>query len=315
MSASDFDERKVRIDVSRFAPPRHRRPDRGATIAPVLERLSRGASEDDPDSTRAQSVPPVEPIHIHDAPSSLKIPLSMTGRLAAAMGLFAVLTVVSVTFLESKAERPASAVAPGTPEMSGASDMPKTVHTVSLRPDAAAVAEPQSAAAAQAAPSSPSSPPPAIGRGAPAATSSARPMAEPALALTAPLKAWAMFPDDPSARAWAPVAEPAKVKDANGGKDAAPKRAAVRRHKAKATRHARRKRHVKRRPVRAAAATAEQAPQTAPPAQAQANAAQPVKKLPLQAALDSIFGGPDEGASGNTAPAATGAATTGAAFQ
>ena len=141
MSTSDFDERKNGLDVSRFAPPRHRRPDGGATIAPVLERLSRGAAEDDPDATRAQSVPPVEPIHMHDAPSSLTIPLSMTGRLAVAMGLFAVLTVASVTFLESKAERPASAVAPGAPEMAGASDMPKTVRTVSLRPDAAAVAE------------------------------------------------------------------------------------------------------------------------------------------------------------------------------
>ena len=141
MSTSDFDERKNGLDVSRFAPPRHRRPDGGATIAPVLERLSRGAAEDDPDATRAQSVPPVEPIHMHDAPSSLTMPLSMTGRLAVAMGLFAVLTVASVTFLESKAERPASAVAPGAPEMAGASDMPKTVRTVSLRPDAAAVAD------------------------------------------------------------------------------------------------------------------------------------------------------------------------------
>ena len=315
MSTSDFDERKNSLDVSRFAPPRHRRPDGGATIGPVLERLSRGASEDDPDATRAQSVPPVEPIHMHDAPSSLTIPLSMTGRLAVAMGLFAVLTVVSVTFLESKAERPASAVAPSAPEMAGASDMPKTVHTMSLRPDATTVAEPPSSAAAQAAPSSPPPPTGNAGRGAPAATSPARPMAEPALALTVPLKAWAMFPDDPSARAWEPAAEPPKAKAVDGGKDAAPKRAAVRRHRAKATKHARRRRHVKRRPVRVAAPAAPAA-QTAPPAEAQANAAQPVKKLPLQAALDSIFGSQDEGASGDAAPAATGAATsTGAAFR
>ena len=141
------------------------------------------------------------------------------------------------------------------------------------------------------------------------------PMAEPALALTAPLKAWAMFPDDPSARAWAPAAEPPKAKAADGGKAAAPKRAAVRRHRAKATKHARRRRHVKRRPVRAAAAPAKPAAQTAPPAEAQANAAQPVKKLPLQAALDSIFGSRDEDASGNAAPGPAAPANSRAAFQ
>ncbi len=152
MSASDFVERKYHLDVSRYAPPQYRVPAGEATIRPILERLSRGISQDDPNSASAQSVPPAEPIHVYDACPPPKIPLSTTGRLAVALGLAAVLATVSVTFLQSKAEHPASAASAGTSktaETSDLADRPKKVHTVTLRPETTMAAEAQSATVAK----------------------------------------------------------------------------------------------------------------------------------------------------------------------
>ena len=152
MRVSDFVERKYHLDVSRYAPPQYRVPAGEATIRPILERLSRGISQDDPNSASALSVPPAEPIHAQDAFPPPKIPLSMTERLAVVMGLAAVLATVSVTFIQSKAEHPASAASADTSETAETSDIadrPKKVHTVTVRPAPTMVAEAQSSTVAK----------------------------------------------------------------------------------------------------------------------------------------------------------------------
>lgn len=312
MSTSDFDGRNDRLDVSRYAPPQYRVPDGQATIRPVLERLSRGEPQDDSNSASAQSVPPVEPIYVQDAPPSLKIPLSMTGRLAIAMGLVAVLATVSVTFFKFRAEHPASAAsadAGGAVKTSGNPDMPKVVRTVAVRPETTTVGEAQASAATTEPASSPARSGASVADRIEAiGMKQVQLRPEAALALTAPLTLWAMFPPAPTSGPGNSLAAPPNVDDVN---DAAPEQTAgAPQRKAKVTtpsRHNRRRR-ARTTQTRSAAARPQQA---IAPAQTEANAVQPTKKLPLQAALDAIFGNnadSDGGGSGAAAPATTGAA-------
>ena len=314
MRASDFDERRNRLDVSRYAPPQYRVPAGEATIRPVLERLSRGISQDDPNSAFALSVPPAEPIHVQDASPSPKIPLSVTERLAVAIGLAAVLATVSVTFLQSNAEHPASAVSAGTSktaETSDLADRPKKVHTVTLRPQTTMAAEAQSSTVAkQLAPPSAQSGASVADRIEAVGTKPAQPRREAELALAAPLTMWAMFPAAPASGPWSSSTEPPDAKDV---KDAPERTASVPHPKAKATKHVRRNSGHRTRPQQAqsAAAKPQLAKQAAAPAETQTNAAQPIKKFPLQAALDAIFGnrgGSNDSASGSAAPTTGGAA-------
>lgn len=325
MSASDIDGRKIRIDVSRYAPPRYRTPAGEASSGPALERLSRGESEDGSERPRAQAVPPVEPIHPQGA--SPKMPLSMTGRLAVAMALFAGLAVVSTTLLQSKAEHPATTV---TTEKAAAKatarklDAPKTVHTVAFRPQAATVGQSQSTAIANRPVPSPARPASLADRAAGVAPQHAPPRTATALALTAPLKMWAMFPDEPSAAADASAKQPAADSPTTDrAKEAAAKPThPASRHKAartaKAAKHVRRhrrhyaKRRTRRRHTRTAAAKPSPAQQAAP-AQAQAST-QPLKKNPIQAALDKLFGN-GGGSASDTASDSAVPVTTGAAFR
>ncbi len=313
MSASDSDERNNRLDISRYAPPQYRTRE-GATIRPVLERLSRGLSDGDADSTAAQPVPPAEPIHIHDAPSSPRFPLSMTARLAAAMSLAAVLAAVSVTFLQSKAEHPAPTAAADTPkpiETTGIANEPKTVNTVTFRRETATEGEVQASADVQQ--EAPSQSGASFAERVEAVEARpAPPRVETSLALTAPLKMWAMFPSDPSADDQGTEFASANAGDGKDAKDAASKQAAVRHQRAKAANQARRRRTTRRRRTRTAA-TKPQQQQPVETAQTEAKSDQPTEKNLLRAAIDAIFGNGD--GNSDSAAASTPPATTGAAFQ
>lgn len=336
MSTSEFDGRNDRLSVSRYAPPQYRTSPDEATISPILERLSRGASHDNPNPETAQAVPPIEPIQIqqpHDRPSSLTIPLSMTGRLAVAMSLVAVVTAVSVTFFKSRAEHPAPVAAAQTSETSetspntdmskpdvSKSDLPKTVHTIAVRPETTTVGDAHaSAATEQTAPPIDANPSvadriEAIGM-TPQETQK-EPQAGSALALTEPLTLWTMYPAAPGAGPWGSSAVPP---DANAVKDAPSPKASVPHREAKAvTPNRRHRRHTARRrtrpqQTRSAAAT----PQQAAAPEEQANAAEPSKKFPLQAAIDALFGnsGSSNDAASNSAAPAHAPASTGAAFR
>ncbi len=320
MRTLDLDGTNNRTNVSRYAPPRYRVPAGEATIRPVLERLSRGEGPDN--SKPVEPAPPVGPIHAQTAPASPKFPLSMTGRLAVAMGLIALLITVSVTFFRSAARHSASAAAADTlktrkktAQTSPAVDMPKIVHTVTLRPETTTVGE-----AGPSTDLSRSSPPPErpeaaiAGRDAAAATQPSPLHAKAALALTAPLQMWAMFPGEPSAAASNAAAAPPKVDNVN---EAAPARtASVPRHRTKVTKHVRhhRRRYARHRSKRHQTRSAAAKPQQAAPAPTEASAAQPIKKMPIQVALDKIFGN-STGSATDAASGAAAPATSGAAFQ
>ena len=191
--------------------------------------------------------------------------------------------------------------------------MPKKVHTVSIRPDRETVGQAPSAELSQ----------PALaqsdaGLSDRADAIPAKPVttgAASAPPLAAPLKMWAMFPDD--AGGWNSTAEPPKAGDV---KPAAPKHAAHTPHRTAAAKHvthhkrrlaSHRTRH---RHTRTAATKPQPAQQAEAPAETQAAATQPVKKLPLQAALDKLFGNAQGDASNSAssdnsvAPATTGRA-------
>ena len=87
MSGLGLSDRKVRTDVSPYAPPQFRRPARGASARADVERLSRGEAGDAAHPAPTQALPEDEPIRTPNAVTPLKIPLSITARLAAAMGL------------------------------------------------------------------------------------------------------------------------------------------------------------------------------------------------------------------------------------
>jgi hypothetical protein len=311
MRASEYEPRENRIDVSRFAPPKYRMRAGAVSIGPALERLSRGVSDGDPESTTAQSVPPAEPIHLQDASPSLKIPLPMTGRLAAAIGLVVVLTAASVTFLQSNAKHPVSAASDDaakttdkTMKAAGIADMPRPVRTVTFRREPETVGDAQASAVVRQ-PAPPQAGASFTERLDALAGKPAEPHVDNAPALTAPLTLWAMFPGDPSADDEGTETASANAEEGEGAQGVASTQAAVRRQRAKAANEARRQRYTQGRRTRTAATK----PQSDETAETQANAAQPTKKFPLQAAIDAIFGN-GGGASGSRAPA-----TTGAAFQ
>ena len=311
MSDSSNDARKDRADVSGYAPRHHRATPDETTILPVLERLSRGQSDGASQARSVDPAPAAEPIRERHTLSSPRLPLLATGRLAVAVGLVVAVTAVSAAVMRSRAAHPTATdtAAPGIKRALAkdqakvpATDMPRPVHTVTIRPQAAEL-QPTPVEDTQ-----------------PAAH------ADTVQPLMAPLKTWAMFPDTATAQASGSAAtDGAKVEDAKNieatkqsepAKTSEPAKEVVRkpahvRHKARARRTARRtRRHhrVRRRHVRTAAK-----PQPVQQAQG-ATPTQPVKKMPIQAAIDSIFsgGGSSSGASGggNSAPM-----TTGAAFQ
>lgn len=297
--SNNTDARNDRGDVSRYAPRRHRVPGDEATTLPVRERPSRGESG----GASQAFAQPADPIRVRRILSSSRLPLSATGRVAVAIGLVAAVTTVSAAMMHSKAERPAATDTAKAPPVKKdqakvqTTELPRPVHTIAIRPQAAT---------------------------APAAH------ADTAQALPDALKTWVMYPDPQVAQASASTttdgsgmedakkSEPAKEADKKTEKKEAAQKPAHARHKAKAKHTARRhRRHrVRRRHVRTAAKP--QAVQQAQAAAAPPATAEPTKKLPIQAAIDALFGGSgDSGASGGgSAPTTTGAPmTTGAAFQ
>jgi hypothetical protein len=231
----------------------------------------------------------------------------MTGRLAVAIGLVAALAVVSVAFLRSRAEHSvsaASAESPKTAETIGMRDLPKPVRTVTMRREPATVGDAQASAVTGASARPLTQNVASVAERIDAvAMKPAQPRVENALALTAPLKMWAMFPAEPSAGEQDAATAPAEADDGKAAKDVTPKRAAVRHQRAKAANRARRRRYTRRRRARTAATRPQPAQQAAVPAETQTNADQPVRKLPLQAAIDAIFG--NGGDSGDVTSAGT----------
>ena len=320
--SNNTDARNHRADVSRFAPRRHRVSPDDAEMLPLLERLEPGRIRwrvpcaKTPNPYRRPSRSGAR----HAPPAGPRLPLSATGRIAVVLGLVVAVTAVSAALLKSKAQHPATtdtAKAPKAPSAKPArakdqakvqpTVMPRTVRTVEIRPQAAT------------APTTPAE-----------NTLSATTGAGTAQALPAALKSWAMFPDTAAQASGFATTDGSKVEDAKTSertkqseptkrsdptKEAAGK-AAVPRHKAKAKRTARRhRRHYRGRHRRVRTAVKPQPvqqAQAAPPP----TTTEPIEKMPIQAALDSIFGnsgggGGDVGASGgNSVPM-----TTGAAFQ
>jgi hypothetical protein len=116
-----------------------------------------------------------------------------------------------------------------------------------------------------------------------------------------------MMPSDTSPPGWTPAGQQAMDQAAPADKAAAPAEAAPPPHKTATVEHARhvvhhaRKWHHRR---RVATAPVQPATQTEQPTQADQAQPQPIKKLPLQAAIDRIFS--NAGGAGNgAAPAAT----------
>ena len=161
--SNNTDARKHRADGSRFAPRRHRVPPDEAAIMPMLERLSRGESDHASRARKPESVPPAEPIRAprHAPLAGSRLPLSATGRIAVVLGLVMTVTAVSAALLKSNAQHPATtdtakALKASSDKQAEAkiqaknqvkdqakvqsTDMPRTVHTVAIRPQAATAA-------------------------------------------------------------------------------------------------------------------------------------------------------------------------------
>ncbi len=324
MSDSEFDARELHDGVSRFAPRRRRTPSDDTTIRRVPERLSRGEHDDASRARAPQPAPLAEPIRARAAaPVGPRLPLSATGRVAVAIAMLLAVTAVSAALLRSKAERPAAAKASSEAAQAPRAkpvklqaraqsrDLPRPVQTVEIRPQTAA--------------------PLAALKDAPSAAD-----AQDAQAMPSALKSWAMFPDTAVASHSVATdgANPADTKEAAAkpsGHEAKTSHEAKTTHetktahKAKPTRTARRARHHhhvrhriarrhhrSRHRVRTAATPqpVQQAQAAAPPA--------PIKKTPIQAAIDSIFhgnGGGGDGSSGGSFGGGGAPAPVGAAFQ
>jgi hypothetical protein len=322
MSALELNEREDLADVLHFAPPRVRHSADESTIRPVLERLSRGEKQGHSDAAAvAQPLAKDAPIVMQAMPRAPKIPFSMAGRLALAMGIVAALAIPAVAFLKPRVEQPTSPAAPAAaPTQISALKKAaaiKKVHTISFQPKDptapethATLKQPASSAVQQSAPPStrPASPPArreasASGGIATASASPGQPRVQSALALTSPLKLWAEFPGDPASAAWGPPVGPSKVnRSKEKSADAvAPEHAArVRNHHRAAAarpvqhhaRHARRhRRHYSRRHrARRRAAPTSRTQQTAQAADSQTATTAATKPNPVQAVINAILG-------------------------
>jgi hypothetical protein len=283
MSALRLDDRRSTGGIFAYAPRRGRRADDGASIRPVLERLSRGEGREPGPRLVRKAV-----VH-HAAPPGVeamaKTPIPMVARLVIAAGLAVATAVIGAGVFIPHDTMHASASKSGaaqSSETSSAPAVPKAVHTLAIRKgdDAAASstvikdaervrqteAVPPAAASASAAVTGPSS-------------AEFTPTADP---VGSPLALWAMLPADV-----APVSSgtgQTAVDEAPSARDGATKpEAGASSHKTIRTHRARHSlRH--RRPSRHRVALAPAEPAAPQPAQPQ-----PVKKLPLQAAIDRLF--------------------------
>jgi len=293
MSALGLDDVNDSRGVHAYAPRELRRADDETSIRPVLERLRR--SEGRVPGPRLVHSAPVEDLAPpHETVSRSAFP--MAARLAVAAGVLALVGAAAAGYLPHlPAEHPAPAQAP-TPSATPTS-LPKPVQTVTIQrpadaqPQARIVKDdarlPQVTALAGAAEAAPPAPRQSLSN-------------DPSMT---PLRAWAAMPDSvPASPAWSPSpAQPASAEAMPLPVAAPPKpetrepahRAAPTHHAHHAARH-RIAHHRQQRTARARQATPQQPDQSAATAQAQ-----PVKKLPLQAALDRLFGGSKPASAGN----------------
>ena len=284
-----------------------------STIRPVLERLSRGEGRTPaPRMIRkgggVTAMPPV------DFEAAAKNSLPIAARLAVAGGLVALMAALGAgIFIFPRTADHASASTSGAAP-SAATTLPTPVHTVSIRELdkrgsdlSLSMIDKDPARAPQMAPLVPAL------AGAAAEVAPSPVPVQPALASdpsTSPLKLWAMMPADVSPPGWAPAGQQAMDQAAPVDNAAGqPPETATPSHKTATTQHARhvvhrqRKWHRRRR-VTTAPPPAQATAQADQPAQADQAQPQPIKKLPLQAAIDRLFSNAG-GAGNNAAPATT----------
>ncbi|HXD45231.1 MAG TPA: hypothetical protein VN655_08855 [Pseudolabrys sp.] len=294
MSALGLDDLDDPRGVLAYAPRRHRRSDDESSIRPILERLSR--SEGRVPGPRMMRREPVQDVPPPAVETVAKSAVPMAARLAIAGAALALVGAAAAGYFALPGEdhaRPPSAAA--------ASSLPKPVQTLSIqRPDDAAeqpaarlvkddARMPQANADI-------------------ASTAGALPRVAPAMPLqpsapadpsASPLKAWAAVPVGAATPGWtsptrtAADQPPAQTADAapapaEGSSDSG---AGATEHKpVHHARHAEHRRPHRRSRAARAHATQPQAEQAAQPAETEAAQPQPTKKLPLQAAIDRLFG-------------------------
>lgn len=292
MSALGLDDRDHAGGVLSYAPRRHRHHDDGTTIRPVLERLSRGEGrEPGPRLVRRAVVHHLPPADIGATATNS---MSMAKRLAITVGALATTAVVGAGVFEilPRGETQAAVVNAAPPATVSKADLaaplPKPVHTTTIRKDIDAAAAPTGAGQARHLPPAKETVGPVNASGT-AAMASADPSL-PGDAAAMPLQLWTMVPLDTSA-SWpdatqAAVGGPATPSDVPSQPEAAaPSRPPAAAQHARHVVSRQRTTHHQRR--RAGSRTAQAADQATENEQ---QSTQPIKKLPLQAALDRIFG-------------------------
>jgi hypothetical protein len=293
MSALGLDEVSDPRGVLAYAPRKPRNADDESTIRPVLERLSRSEGRvPGPRLVRKAQVTDLPPPQVEAVARSA---FPMTARLAVAAGVLALVGAAAAGyFAPPAADHAATAPAPTTTG-SAPSALPKPVQTLSIQ-------RPADAQAARLVKDDARMPQPASARAPQASAAAQATLATPLRSASSdpsltPLKAWAALPTD--AADWS-ASTPAAATTAQATADSAVPAEAAAKPEAKApvhktapahhTRHAARHRVTQHRRHRTARAAPKQAHQSAQAAETQPAQAQPVKKLPLQAAIDRVFG-------------------------
>ena len=307
MSALGLDDVDDPRGVLAYAPRRHRRGADESTIRPVLERLDR--SEGPVPDARLVRKAPVQELPPPDVEMVAKSALPMAARLVAAAAVLALVGIAAAGYLIPSTKDHAAATSGSAPSL-----LPKPVQTVSIqRPDASGVAQP----AARLLKDDARVPQAMSAASASASAETALPPLRPAASndpSEAPLKTWAAIPAGAETSGWSSASQtiahqapPASTDAAPASHDATPAtdghaaahKSAPVHHGARHAAHHRVVHHRRARVARAHAA--QQGGQAAQPAQTEAAQTQPVKKLPLQAAIDRIFGN-SKGAAGAPPP-------------
>jgi hypothetical protein len=292
LGLDDFDDPRG----ARAYAPRRRHAEDDTTIRPVLERLRRAEGRVPP--PRLMRKEPVQDMPAPDVEMVAKSAFPMTARFALAAGVLALIGAAATAgyLVPSANEHPAPA-ATSTPTSTA---LPKPVQTLSIQRPSNAEAQsatrvikddarmPQQSAAAIAT--------------AGASAAAKQPLHAASDPSTDPLEAWAAMPTGAAASGWSPPAQaapdratPAPPEISTQSADAASKPEAGDAVQTSAIAH--RARHVARhrsahhrRQRNARAQALPQAAQTAQPVETEPTQTQAVKKLPLQAAIDRIFG-------------------------
>lgn len=305
MSTLGLDDRENPADLFYYAPRQRRSGDEGS-IRPVLERLRRSDTRDDSGPGPIRQVPGVEELVLPEGATLARDPFSFVGRLAIASAVAAALAITVVTLFEQRGPDHASAAsaAPAEQSQQVQADQPKKVQTVSLKSDSRIAQEqPGSSTVARAAPANEVAPPAVqqdanvTERNDAVAAQAAAPRVESGGTATPPSNQFAMAPPETSPSAWNPVNKDAKDVAAAPPADSTtdettPAETTPAKPAKHHVRHARRHRttwHRGRHHHSANRAVAAQQPAGQVEQEAQA---EPVKKNPIQSAIDSFLGRP-----------------------